>query len=565
MKNQTGSLSGGLLAEQLKPLASRLRTTHSLVRPVSQSVIEFRKDGATNQFVAIRDLALNWINNRAGRPLPQHALSGESFELEDIGSQRVAAISIDQPRYWGARLDDSDREVAQRNWVNEISVAEADGGAIILGSRLLCVSRGEDRPFQPSIQSFLRTAIERIPGARVEGRSIETAPWTVETEEDVELLASLILNKERRLDVLVCSLPEGSVSPNAATVNAQDLHRRTYGAAHVAVITSPASYILSNLFGKEFSTFNGAVRTYRAGFDTGLDEPFNHPLSLPMRISTWAETGARAYENFIVGQLLSRSANGRDNERVLPPFSELRRVASSLKLSVALKSETSDVELLKLADREISELRDISAKDKETYQGLVEQYERERDQAIDEAQQTRATNANLRQRLRSLEALTKNRAGKSIETVIPNSLEDFETWCHENLSGAVEIHNRALQGAKKSMLEDCELIFQSLLMLRDFYVPMRREGGNSLMTAFNNACAKLQLTEEQTFSGEGWAEHGEQYRVRYAGKPRLLERHLKKGNSKDQRYCFRLYFFWDEETEQVVVGWLPSHLDTRAT
>ncbi len=40
---------------------------------------------------------------------------------------------------------------------------------------------------------------------------------------------------------------------------------------------------------------------------------------------------------------------------------------------------------------------------------------------------------------------------------------------------------------------------------------------------------------------------------------------LKKGISREARYCFRLYFCYDEETQQVVVGWLPSHLDTRAT
>ena len=64
--------------------------------------------------------------------------------------------------------------------------------------------------------------------------------------------------------------------------------------------------------------------------------------------------------------------------------------------------------------------------------------------------------------------------------------------------------------------------------------------------------------------------HGEANKVtstssNTTGTKRELDRHLKKGNSRNSRHCFRLYFFWDDEDEQVVVGWLTSHLDTRQT
>lgn len=60
-------------------------------------------------------------------------------------------------------------------------------------------------------------------------------------------------------------------------------------------------------------------------------------------------------------------------------------------------------------------------------------------------------------------------------------------------------------------------------------------------------------------------EQGDTYLISVDGRPRMLDRHLKKGTSKDQRHCFRLYFLWDEDSQQAVVGWLPSHLDTRQT
>lgn len=58
---------------------------------------------------------------------------------------------------------------------------------------------------------------------------------------------------------------------------------------------------------------------------------------------------------------------------------------------------------------------------------------------------------------------------------------------------------------------------------------------------------------------------GDTYYVQYHGKKRKLERHLAKGSNKDCRYCLRIYFFWDDQDQIVVVGDLPHHLDTSAT
>jgi len=41
--------------------------------------------------------------------------------------------------------------------------------------------------------------------------------------------------------------------------------------------------------------------------------------------------------------------------------------------------------------------------------------------------------------------------------------------------------------------------------------------------------------------------------------------YLKGSSSREERYGFRLYFYWDEDTRQVVVGSFPGHLTTRVT
>ena len=151
------------------------------------------------------------------------------------------------------------------------------------------------------------------------------------------------------------------------------------------------------------------------------------------------------------------------------------------------------------------------------------------------------------------------------EIPIPNVLDDFQEWSEKHLTGIVELHNRAFQGVKKSQYQDNRFLYEALLLLRNHYVPMRREPSDAARKAYDDECNRLGLEESGTISKERLGEQGDTYVVKYAGKRRILDRHLKKGSSKDQRNCFRLYFFWDEDSEQAVVGWLPSHLDTRQT
>jgi hypothetical protein len=129
----------------------------------------------------------------------------------------------------------------------------------------------------------------------------------------------------------------------------------------------------------------------------------------------------------------------------------------------------------------------------------------------------------------------------------------------------VVVANRALRGAKASDYEDPKLAYHALLLLRDHYVPMRREGGDQLAKAYADALRALGLEEAPSIAASRLGEQGDDYLIPYPGGKRELDRHLKKGNSRESKHCFRLYFFWDDEEEQVVVGWLTSHLDTRQT
>lgn len=556
--------AGKSMAEQLAPFASRFRSAHSVVRPISQSVLQIVSSDGTDAFDVALKIILPWVNDRAGRPLPKDAWNGASFELEEVGAQKTSAVAIDEPKYWAARLDDSDRDVPQRSWVNEVSIAQRSPSEVLVGARLLCVTRGEDPPFQPSQQRFLRTIVEKVPGCRVEGRNIGIDPWIIRDENDAFDLVELLRADSRKLDVIVCSLPEGSENPTDAQIDATSLHRKSLGAAHIAVLTATASFALTDAVGKEFSVFRGAIRTYRPGFNDAEDEPYRHPLIMAERVASFAPTGAAAFADFLIAQSLVRGATGSDAERRLPPFNEVKRVASQIRLERAKTSGSTDTDLLALAEQEIRDLQEASRNDKEVYEGLVAKYESDAQQAQEEALQARAANLNFQARIRTLEKLQAS-STRTKAKANPTSLDQFEEWCRSELVGSIEVLNRAFSGVKKSQFEDVELIYESMRLLKEHYVPMKREGGIERKNSFEAKCRSLGVSEEPTFAGDRWGEHSDEYKIRYGGQMRLLDRHLKKGQSKDQRYCFRLYFFWDDETEQVVVGWLPSHLDTRQT
>ena len=62
------------------------------------------------------------------------------------------------------------------------------------------------------------------------------------------------------------------------------------------------------------------------------------------------------------------------------------------------------------------------------------------------------------------------------------------------------ILNRAYKAAKKSRLENTKLAYQALLVLRDHYVPMRREGGDDKQKACKAALGEPGLQESPSFT-----------------------------------------------------------------
>ncbi|MCX8500311.1 MAG: hypothetical protein ORO03_01250 [Alphaproteobacteria bacterium] len=196
---------------------------------------------------------------------------------------------------------------------------------------------------------------------------------------------------------------------------------------------------------------------------------------------------------------------------------------------------------------------------------LLRTAEHERDQARSGVEELRQTINALKTRNSYLEQKLANGRSEGDEVVIPSSFEELEVWAQTHLAGKVVVLPRAIRSAKKSEFENIELAYRALLCLRDHQYPMRIEGGSELVEAYRKATQELRLQDENTFPGNRATLQGDTYFVDYYGQRRLLERHLKGSNSRDPRHCFRLYYFWDDETKLIVVGSLPNHLPTEVS
>lgn len=542
-------------------LNSKTRDGRAIVRPVSQVAFSLKEIAGQDRFAASVNSILQWMNQRAGQKLPSEAWERKSFELSDIGAQRTAAVGLIEPQYWAARLDDADKSVPLRTWVTEIGIGVNEKGDVLFGTRLLCTTRGEDLPFNRSIPGFVKRILASGP-AELDGEPIFSTPPMLTSESDIDNLVRLLESPSRRAEVIVFALPERSFNPQETAASALEVYRAVQGAAHLFVLSGQASFMLTNRVGRELSVFHQGVRTYKAGFKSWTDQPSNHPLALHQKILSWENDGPKAFERWLVNQTLGNSVYVPSREIHVPEFNTIRQLAAKAERERLRQAGASESELITLYEHDNDELRKELKEQKEQYDGLLTTADIERANAELTANAAKAQAFERLQRIRYLENQLIDSAPEKT-TPIPDTLEEFEKWCKTQLVGTVELTNRAFQGVRKSELLETSLIYKSLLLLRDHYVPMRIEGSPERREAYKAALANLHLEESPT--GDGVKFDETLYSVQYGGTRRSLDRHLKGSDSRQRQFGFRLYFFWDDDGEVVVVGWLPSHLDNRAS
>lgn len=539
-------------------------------------------------FEGAAHVAMDWMDAKLPQSLPKQARDLESFDVDHYGQQQVSGVSLAADGLWSVRLVQPDAPygsrpaVAGRTWTTEMSLHKSADG-VRLGVRVLCASA----PYATEPITLTRPRVI-IDLARKFGlqeiRPLDGQPWMLATEEDVRALYDLLIDDRRTLPIILLTEPDRrqwQVKLADYVLDEQLLARRTQGMAHVVCMPMRLGFIWTEMVGKVWSAFYGAVRTYNPRANLDDDSPFAHPRVLADRVLFWRyddQQGESAFASFLIDKMAEHAAVKSVRWEQCLFFADARSrraeiARERIKLELQQQSRKgsasaiqAQIDALQEAhEEEIEALRAKIAeaqKDVEEFDDLASQYKAEAERVSRENRSLQSQNDALR-----LAVEKKTGASADADTPIPETYDDMADWVEDHLTGRLILHPRAIQGIKKGAYEDIKIVYKALYLLADVYRNMRI-GYDGAKEDWERSLRELELRFGGSIKRERAGEHGETYFVRYplgTSQRQFLEFHLRKGSTKDDRYCLGIYFFWDDETQQVVVGWLPSHLETRAT
>lgn len=517
-----------------------------------------RSDPATAD--QIRRATLQWLERRAGR-LPPQAWNFGPFVL-DLGGTiaEVARSEVTDGELWAVRLRYPDESRAGWVWRTELTLARRTD-ELRFGLKLELAAREQGPAIDVSVPRIARFVVGRI-GLHAGASRPSLVPQRC---DDGRALADHLRHPERAIPAIVISQTGRAEEPWQGILAPKRLAERLAGIAEVFLVPAGQTFELSHALGKVWSCYGGAVRLYRVPFRPEEDGLGQHPLFLPDRIVAWEEDTGTPFARHLALLAARATLGPAPADLDVPTFTRVQELARERRLLEARSSGQSSEELLALAEDELRALRqqleererERAAREAEEDALLVEA-ERERDEALAELRAGRARIAMLEDRLRQ--------ARVELDPEVPdlNSFAELDGWAERHLAGRLVLLRRAIRAAKEGLFEEVALVGRALLYLAGPYRQLRIEGREKTGAAHDRALAVLGL--ENSAVGEDLTFHKERFRVDWRGSKRLLDQHVKNGgNTRDPRRCLRIYYFWDEAEQLVVVGWLPGHIRTGAT
>lgn len=537
-------MASSSFSEALRPLAARLP---KVVREYEILRVSATVEGSdrAKAVADVRREILTWAQNRSGGRLPADAWNHKDFEYLSGGRNSAGVRMINgEIDFWAIRADDPDKAVPGRVWTTEVAIALMGQQSPRFSARLLASTSEGDLDIEPHTPGFVWQVAERC-GLSSNGFELSAGPWIIDANDEAERLADLLVDPQRKLPFLVLSVPEGVVGP---LIDPGVLARATIGTAQVVVLASACTWVLTDRFGRLRSVFGGAVRAYLPGFSEDSN-PYAHRLVLPDTFAT--PDGAARTLRWLRWLAASESVRSIRMGKDILAFAAIR--AASLKLRQGqLESEgASEGDQLAAAKARIEalekEVRDAAS----ISDGFADEHAKAEERATRAEHQLRAAGFRISQLVDQL----KQRGNNPDDNVaLPEDWEEFSNWCDTSLAGRVLLSSRARKEVRAPEFEDVKQAARCLLWLANEARERRIEGGGSL--------GDVTIEEGIRNSHCG----GDQYDFDWNGGRYTVEWHVKNGgNTRDPKRCLRIYYFWDEVSQQIVISEMPAHRRTWAT
>ena len=482
----------------------------------------------------------------------------------DRGGIRINILYDKEKPYFCMHIEHPDRDVAGRIWQIEAEILVNDnvprfGVKVSYYTPKNSNVIGMGAPIY-SIPAFI------LPIARGQGfsdvRGLNRDVLLVNNNDKLDELFDLVSSAKRLFPVVVIT-ECGGVNPSTGQswgtlVNPQTVLEKVGFIAHIVQLDKVYSQKWTEIVGKEWGCYGGAVRTYYQRVDFEDTDYWRHPLAIAqsIRSSTYRDgeveyTGSNAFLCILLNKI-------KEYDRKLRiDWKERGHKFFFISSQERFTSRNQDgKDLLKEYKNQIQSYNMQIQELESNY--LTEMEEKERiEQELSRSKDTIYHQNTL---IDSLRAKLSEQGGKE-DIPIPEDYLSMENWIKQHFPGAIYLHPRAAKSLKKAVFEDIELVYRCVRLLATEYRKMRMGQENN----FEEGCNSLSIKEDRAITDTRAGEEGDAYKIRYNGQLKLIERHLCKGTSRDARKCLRIYFFWDEENQICVLCYMPGHLPIRVS
>ena len=532
--------------------SSYLRHSYQILATINP---EGQMTGA-EAFQRATNIVYEWAKSTAHSIFRNLPYNKETLDMKCDGNE-IGVLYNEKEEQFVFRLSHIDAYIAGRMWITDVQICRSDD-KYLFATRLSVSSLKtctEDVPF--SCPQFVRFIAENI--GLIDEYKIQRNAHILNNEMEAERLLQYLESTDRKTAVVLVSpsyFPEEE-KYNGYTVDADHMAKELIGVAHVFTISSNIVQYLREKMGK-WSVYDGAIRTFYPGLVFEEEEYWRHPRLLReqilMRNTEDRPDGAMLevieyVRRFALGRRLPwTESNISFYLAVHQDFLRQQRAASVQSTQDLIELYEEDLAQSKQACKEMTEMAESYSRDCETEQ---------------------ENNRQLRQRITKLMLQVSNletrlqRALQAGETLvsIDGSYEEIPTWIEENYPGCLYLSSRAKRSLKKAAYEDVRLVYQCLQLLATSYYAYRMGSKTyeDFTTDMHNVDSGLKEAGAVTETAAGM--YGDDYKIEYKGKKRLFERHIGKGTQKDPCKTLRIYYFWDDEDQIVVIGDLPMHLD----
>lgn len=498
-----------------------------------------------------RGVVLDWAEAKAGRRLPPEARAGETFEDPFGGrTMRAERFKTADADLWSFRVEDPDAAVPGRSWTTEVTIGGAADDPMPIAAVRLLVGGQAMEDIVPAVPRLVGDLAQR-PGLICNGAGL-VALRRLSGDVDLDGLFDLLERPERQLPVIVVSNDGSAGPPPRGDLAPPRLGNALTGLAHLVEVGSETSWRLTERYGQRLSVFGGALRVYRGGFNHFAD-PYDHTLYLPFRFAGAEKSDglARHLREEAAAASLRRHGLGRE----VVSFHDVREARLKRLLEQRRDDRgTSDAEQVAVMEELLSEAEQQSAKlaaDRDL--ALSDQIAAE--ERADEAERRLA---GYQSRIENLEAQIRYGSADGVAPALlePRDWADFADWAEAEFPGRLTLTSAARRSVKKALYESPATAARCLrLLATDLCDAFRGERGGGRLDE-----PRLEDGIHNTRCG------GDAFAFVHQGRRLVAEWHVKNGgNTRDPRRCLRVYYAFDEQTQEIVVADMPAHRHTTAT